>query len=61
MDENLKEWKVLVACCHSLSLFNRFVLPLMRVEEEELMNYAATEAKRRGYKPNKTTGKYEEP
>lgn len=59
MDENLKEWKVLVACCHSLPLFNRFVIPLAKGESQDLRQYVANEAARRGYRFNREKGKYE--
>lgn len=45
--------------CPSLKTFNRFVVPLMKQETKELRDQAATEAKRRGYKPNKISGFYE--
>ena len=45
--------------CGTLLSFNRFVLPLMRLETPELRHIAAEEAKRRGYRANKEKGIYE--
>lgn len=52
-------WGSLIRECPSLATFNRFIVPLMRIETKELRDLAASEAKRRGYAPNKEKGIYE--
>jgi hypothetical protein len=59
MDELIGVWKALLVECCSLNSFNRFIVPLMRVETPELRRIAADEAKRRGYTVNKEKGIYE--
>jgi hypothetical protein len=51
--------EVLMRECPSLRSFNTFIVPLMRVLPRELVEQAATEARRRKYKANKETGRYE--
>lgn len=43
----------------SLRMWNKFVVPLMKVLSKELRDQAAIEAKRRGYKANRERGEYE--
>lgn len=45
--------------CPTLATFNRFIVPLMKFETQELRHIAAEEAKRRGYAANKEKGVYE--
>jgi hypothetical protein len=45
--------------CGTLNSWNRFIVPLMRVETPEFRHIAAEEAKRRGYTANKEKGVYE--
>jgi hypothetical protein len=52
-------FKILIMECGSLSSFNRFIVPLMKVEAPELRHLAAEEAKRRKYTANKEKGCYE--
>jgi hypothetical protein len=52
-------WRQLLVECCSLQTFNRFIVPLMRVETLEFKRIAAEEAKRRGYSANKEKGIYE--
>lgn len=52
-------FRVLMMECATLNSFNRFIVPLMRLETPELKRIAAEEAKRRGYKANKYKGVYE--
>lgn len=52
-------FKVLIMECATLVSFNRFIVPLMRVETTDLRHLAAEEAKRRGYRANKEKGVYE--
>ena len=52
-------FEVLMMQCGTLSSFNRFIVPLMKVETADLRTMAAEEAKRRGYKSNKEKGCYE--
>lgn len=52
-------FQVLMMQCGTLASFNRFIVPLMKVETPELRHIAAEEAKRRGYKANKSEGIYE--
>lgn len=52
-------WRTLITECGRLESFNRFIVPLMRVETPEFKRIAAEEAKRRGYTANKEKGVYE--
>jgi hypothetical protein len=52
-------WRQLIVECCSLESFNRFIVPLMRVETPEFKRIAAEEAKRRSYTANKEKGLYE--
>ena len=52
-------FKILMMECGTLNSFNRFIVPLMKVETPELRHLAAEEAKRRNYKANKEKGCYE--
>jgi len=45
--------------CPSLAAWNQFIVPLMKVLPKPLLESAALEAKRRGYKANKEKGCYE--
>jgi hypothetical protein len=45
--------------CPSLKTWNRFILPLMKIETEKLKMLAVIEAKRREYKYSKEKGVYE--
>jgi hypothetical protein len=45
--------------CPSLNSFNLFIVPLMKSLPKPLQGVAASEAKRRGYAPNKEKGIYE--
>lgn len=58
-DKHLGTWKVMVGWCNTLESFNRFIIPLMRSETPECKEYAATIAKRRGWRANKEKGCYE--
>ena len=58
-DYALKTFKILMMECASLTSFNRFIVPLMKVETPEIRHLAAAEAKRRKYKANKEKGCYE--
>ena len=52
-------FRQLITECGTLESYNRFIVPLMKNETPELRHIAAEEAKRRGYKGNKITQKYE--
>lgn len=52
-------FEMLMMQCGTLASWNRFILPLMKVETPELRHLAAEEAKRRGYKSNREKGCYE--
>jgi hypothetical protein len=52
-------FQVLMMQCGTLASFNRFIVPLMKVETPEIRHLAAEEAKRRKYKANKEKGCYE--
>lgn len=52
-------FQVLMMQCGTLASFNRFIVPLMKVETPELRHLAAEEAKRRKYVANKENGVYE--
>jgi hypothetical protein len=52
-------FKSLMTDCGTIDSWNRFIVPLMKVETPELRHLAAEEAKRRGYKANKEKGMYE--
>ena len=52
-------FQILMIQCATLASFNRFIVPLMKVETREIRHLAAEEAKRRKYKANKEKGCYE--
>lgn len=52
-------FQILMMQCGTLVSFNRFIVPLMKVETPEIRHLAAEEAKRRKYKANKELGVYE--
>jgi hypothetical protein len=52
-------FQILMMKCGTLASFNRFIVPLMKVETPEIRHLAAEEAKRRNYKANKEKGCYE--
>jgi len=54
-----KVWDSLMRECPSLAAWNQFIVPLMKVLPKPLLESAALEAKRRGYKANKEKGCYE--
>jgi len=54
-----KVWDALMRECPSLATWNTFIVPLMKVLPLPLRDAAATEAKRRNYKPNREKGCYE--
>ncbi len=58
-DSQLGTWKVIIGFCRDLPSFNRFVLPLAKVETQEFKEYAASIARERGYRYNTITKQYE--
>lgn len=52
-------FQILMMQCGTLASFNRFIVPLMKIETPEIRHLAAEEAKRRKYKANKQLGVYE--
>jgi hypothetical protein len=51
-------FQVLMIQCATLISFNRFIVPLMKVETQEIRHLAAEEAKRRKYVADKVAGVY---
>ena len=58
-DHSAEVFQALMRECPSLSTWNTFIVPLMKVLPKPLRDAAAIEAKRRNYKPNKDRGEYE--
>ena len=56
----MEEWKAGFDECSDVEEFNSLVVPLMKERGREFIVAAAAEAKRRGYKVNRTTGSYED-
>lgn len=54
-----EEWASCIAEADTVEKFNAQVVPLMQERGEAFKLFAAAEAKKRGYKPNKTTKLYE--
>jgi len=58
--EQIEVWQRQIAANVTLEDFNKFVVPAMR-SDETFKRMAAEEAKRRGYRADKTLGIYVEP
>ena len=54
-----KVFEMLMMQCGTVDSWNRFILPIMKVETPELRHLAAEEAKRRKYVANKEKRIYE--
>ena len=57
--EQIEVWRRSIAECATLRDFNKFIVPAMKTRGDTFKMMAATEAKRRGYAPNKEKGIYE--
>lgn len=56
-----ERWRAAIDECDDIQSFNKYIIPAMRTRGDLFKTMAATEAKRRGYKPDKTAGVYLEP
>jgi hypothetical protein len=59
-DADREVWAAAFEECAALDEWNRMIIPLMKERGRDFIIAAIAEAKRRGYKVNRTTGAYEE-
>lgn len=56
-----ERWAASIAECETLADFNKYIVPRMRSQGDAFKTMAATEARKRGYRPDKVAGVYIEP